>query len=114
MWFAVGILGCSAIGTSVVFLLGHVHRGTRTELRLRTLRGDSESLSPTVAQYKESCMDAKYLWDAMGYETNAIAVVGTVLIVLSFCGGFITTRLSRAAPPPLADRFPRVDVLDHH
>ncbi len=96
MWIAVGILGGVAVLTSVMFLLGNVHHATRTEVRLETLREISENFSPSVDQYKDACMDAKYLWVAMGNEANAIVVAGIGLIILSICGSLLTSKILKS------------------
>jgi hypothetical protein len=100
MWIMVGILGGGVALTSVMFLLGNVHHATRTEVRLNAVGQTSEHFTPTLDEYKAACEDAKYLWHAMGNETNAMAAAGIGLIVLSICGCVFTSRIApkRNAP----------------
>jgi len=99
-WIAVGVLGVLVILMPVLFLVGNVHHATRTEMRLEKFAEGIEKVQPTSEEYREACMDAKYLWVAMGNEGNTMAVIGIGLILLAVSGAIMTTRMLKTSPSP--------------
>jgi hypothetical protein len=106
LWVLVAVAGVIMGMMALMVPLGNVHTASRTNKRLSDLDQAAPGFAPTVAQYRDGCTDAKYLWDAMGTMMAVGFTGGGAIVVLALIGLWITSGIQRkqinaqqSAPP---------------
>jgi len=95
LWVGAALAGVVMALLALMVPLGNVHHASRSIESLSDLDKPPEEFTPSVAQYRDSCTDAKYLWDAMGTMMNIGLFGGGVVAALSLLGFVITCGVQK-------------------
>jgi len=95
LWVVVALAGVVMALLALMVPIGNVHHATRTIKRLGALDKAPSGFTPSVAQYRDGCTDAKYLWDAMGTMMTIGFVGGGAVALLSLVGFGITCGIQK-------------------
>ena len=95
LWVVVALAGVIMALLALMIPIGNVHAASRTNKRLSDLDNAPSGFTPSVAQYRDGCTDAKYLWDAMGTMMTIGFVGGSAVALLSLVGFGFTRSIQK-------------------